>query len=80
MKTMVFFTFLTFTKIHLEKAHFIFVTRITLFELSAIFLSHVCSDFNIFFFAVPLASIYQPRSARQINCPNQIFASYKNML
>ena len=79
MISKLFLTFLTFTKIHLEKSNFMFVTRIMLFERDALFLSHVCSDFNIFF-AVPLTSIYKPRSAHQINCPNQILASYKNML
>ena len=47
-------TILVFVQIHLEKSHFVFVTRITLFELSPLFLLYVCSDFNIFFWPLHL--------------------------
>ena len=54
MKTQWILTVLIFTKIHLEKSHFFFVTRIMLFELSAIFLFSVCGSFNIFFWPLHL--------------------------
>ena len=55
-------TVLIFTKIHLEKSHFVFVTRILLFEPPALFLFYVCCGFNIFFLASSSASIYQPQT------------------
>ena len=56
-------------KIHLEKSHFIFVTRIMLFEVSAIFVFYVCGRFNIFF-ASSFASMYLPRCSRRAFAEN----------
>ena len=77
MKTQWILNIFVFVQIHLENSHFFFVTRIMLFELSTPLLYYVCARFNIFFLASSFASIYQPRSAHQINSPNPIFASYK---
>ena len=70
MKTQWILTVLIFTKIHLEKSHFIFVTRIMLFELSAPLLFYVCGGFNIFFLASSSASIYQPQTVRRAFAEN----------
>ena len=47
-------TILLFIKNHLEKSHFTFVVRLRRFDRAATFLSHVCSDFNIFFWPLLL--------------------------
>ena len=75
-----FLTVLVFTKIHLENRYHFFALRISLFDRDTRFLSHVCSDFNIFFLAMSFASIYLPRSARPIVSPNPIFALRKKVL
>ena len=69
-----------FVQIHLKKSKFIFVTRLGRNLVSAAFLSHVPSRFNIFFLALSFASIYQPRGARHIVRPKPIFVLYQNIL
>ena len=70
IKTQWILTILTFSKLHLKKSHFIFVTRLMLVERPAVFLSYVPSGFNIFVFGFCFSSMYLPRSARFIVRPN----------
>ena len=79
MKTQWILTVLIFTKIHLEKSHFIFVTRIMLFELSALFLFYVCGGFNTFFLASSFASIYQPQTVRRAFAENHFVVQKQNI-
>ena len=69
-----------FVQIHFKKSNFIFVTRLRRNGRAAPFLSHVCSGFNIFFWASSFASIYQSRGARHIVRPKPIFVLYQNIL
>ena len=80
MKTQWILTILVFVQIHLENSHFIFVTRITLFELSALFLFYVCSDFNDFFLASSFASMYTLRCSRRAFAENHFVTPKQNIL
>ena len=72
MKTKWILNIFVFVQIHLENSHFLFVTRIMLFECPALFLSYVCARFNICFFALSFACIYLLQNACPIVRPNSI--------
>ena len=79
MKTQWILTVLIFTKIRLENSHFVFVTRIMLFELSAPLLFYVCGGFNTFFLASSFASIYQPQTVRRAFAENHFVVQKQNI-
>ena len=73
-------TFLTFTKILLKNHNFTFVTRLRPNLRGALFLSHVCSRFDVLVFAFSFAFIYQPQCACQSLCPKSVFVLKRNVL
>jgi hypothetical protein len=58
IKTQCILTILILKKNHLKKSHFTFVTRLRPNARPYVFVSHVCSGFNILFFAFSFASMY----------------------
>ena len=79
-KTKCILTILILKKNHLKKSHFTFVTRLRPNDRPSLFLSHVCSGFNIFVFAFSFASMYQPPSARHSEWEKPFVALKQNIL
>ena len=79
MKTKWILIICVFVQIHLEKSHVMFVTRVRLFEFSAICLSYVCGNFNMFVVASSSAYIYQPQTVRRAFAENHFVVQKQNI-